>query len=157
MPVATTATGTGDLSVTATGTGTLSAAKGYGKLTAGSSEITEVGISLGGYAVGQVIEVIGSEAYGGSIEPGTTITAVDPETETLTLSAPATGSTSEGDARSEFRAGSLEVTEVRTTKGPFEVGVEVAGAGIQTGTTITEVEPHGGRVPGALQARHAGG
>ena len=128
-PVAVTATGTGDLSALAFGTGDLSWARGNVILTAGSTEVTKVELFKGAFVVGQTIE-------GQAIPPDTTITALDLETQTLTLSNPASAT-----KETNVTAASEVVTGLSTGGGLFEVGQEIEGQGIPAHTTITALAP----------------
>ena len=116
------------------GSGDVTGASGTGKITNGSTEITEVATTSGAFAVGYPVE---GEAFAGAslFEPGTTITAVDAANHTLTISQPAKFSF---DKRN-FRAGFVEVANV--SGGPFTAGRAIAGEGIQPGTTIASCSP----------------
>ena len=95
-------------------------------LRSGSKVLTLVETRSGTFEVGQ--EVVDS-----GIAAGTTITAVGPETLTLSI-----GVTSAG-TDSNLVAGSLEIVNFSAGCGSFEVGQRLAANGLQLNTTITEV------------------
>jgi hypothetical protein len=113
----------------ATGHGTGTTATGTGQLSKGSTVVSNVNTKKGTFQVGMEIH-----SQGFFIREETTITAVGPGT--LTLSKPATGT-----INAELEAGSRELTEVSTSEGAFEVGMEVTSNGFRSGTTITAVGP----------------
>lgn len=112
---------------TGTGTGTLDFASGFGNYGVGVTEIQVLQFfPTGTFAVGQTIS-------GPGIPSGTTITAVNGTT--LTLSA---ATTSEGSFAS-VTAGSKVVSNVVVTTGGFNIGDAIVGTGIPSGTTIAAV------------------
>ena len=101
---------------------------GSGELSEHSPTITGVKVSSGAFEVGQSIS-------GAGIPGGTTITAVEPEAETLTMSAPAEKTGSDV----ALTAGSDAITDLSTTT-DFLVGEAVSGVGIPAGSVITAIK-----------------
>jgi hypothetical protein len=122
------AKGSGTLSH-AKGQATLKAAAGGGKVTKGSTVVTNVVTKEGAFEVGMEIS---GEVNGEGILKETTITAVGAET--LTLSKPAALTRT-----SKLKAGSKVATGVTTSEGPFQVGMEITKGSFPEGTTITAV------------------
>lgn len=136
-------TGTGDI-VTAAGSGDLSIlATGKGTLTKGSTLVTNFSTTTGTFTVGEPI-ANGSASL--DITPGTTIAAVDSGAGTLTLSAPATRSTTGISGTESLISGSRTLTNVSTSAGTFVPGMAITsiGSGVLSGTTIVAVDSGAG-------------
>ena len=97
-----------------------------------STEVKEVLTSAGSFVVGQ-------GTSGAGIAAGTTITEVGLEKLRLSNPASATASAEALAAGAVLQAGSTEVTDVLASAGGFAVGLEIEGAGIPAGTTISAV------------------
>ena len=133
IPAGTTiaAVGSGTLTLSAAATAS-DGAKGTGSVQANSTEVKEVLTSAGSFVVGQGIS-------GAGIPAGTTITEVGLEKLRLSNPASATASAEALAAGAVLQAGSTEVTDVLASAGGFAVGLEIEGAGIPAGTTVSAV------------------